>query len=220
MLHRLALAVLIATSVCGHARPGAAGEPSRPLQWTGFYVGGHIGSLWNSGGVTQEPFNANANFYFIGNVISRTPIGEDRGIMGGAQIGYNSQTGWLVYGAEADLSAAQIDGSNARSEPFALGVIVDTTAERKLSAFATLRGRLGVMPFERVLLYATGGLALGRATLANSFTLMQGGAPICGAATGECASASTSTWLTGWTLGGGVEQAGALAVGIQRRESR
>lgn len=207
MLRRLALAALIAASVCGHAHPGTAGEIPRPLQWNGFYVGGHFGGLWNSGGVTQEPLNGVADFYFIGNVISPAPIGGDKGIMGGAQIGYNSQTGWLVYGAEADLSAVQIGGSNARSEPFWLGLIIDTTAERKLSAFAMLRGRLGVMPLERVLLYATGGLAWGRATLANSFTLMQGGVPICAAATGECASASTSTWLTGWTLGGGLELA-------------
>lgn len=69
------------------------------------------------------------------------------GFEGGIQGGYNWQRGPLVFGAEADLQGSFAD---------------NTFAPYKFSNpwFGTVRGRIGYA-FANVLLYGTGGLALG-----------------------------------------------------------
>src|SRR5262245_11331209 len=73
-----------------------------PWSWTGFYVGAHAGVAWNR-----------AAFADIGDdtgSIFAAPLGLDfwkpshAGFMGGGQIGYNLQSGNMVYGVEADFS--------------------------------------------------------------------------------------------------------------------
>jgi outer membrane immunogenic protein len=87
--------------------------------------------------------------------------------------------------------------------------IVDTitgTAHQKLDWLGTLRGRVGVVPFTPLLVYATGGLAYGHVstdtTLSETATVT--GVPgVC-----PCSAtsiASTSSTQFGWTAGGGVE---------------
>lgn len=207
-VHQRAVAAIVAACVCGQVLPSAASEVSRRFDWTGVHIGGHLGSLSNTGGVTQLPMNPNAQAYFDSNVISPNPIDGDRSTAFGAQLGYDYQTGPVVFGVEADVSFTRIAGASSDEKPFVLSTTVQSTADRKLDGFATLRARLGVMPFERTLIYATGGFALGRATLANTLTIYNfTHTPICGAATGLCAAGNTSKWLTGWSLGGGLEQA-------------
>jgi outer membrane immunogenic protein len=60
-----------------------------------------------------------------------------------------------------------------------------------------VRGRLGLLPHERVLLYATGGFAYGKVDVDD----------MGGVNGGTLVAASTSTIRTGWTAGGGVEGA-------------
>jgi outer membrane immunogenic protein len=81
---------------------------------------------------------------------------------------------------------------------------LSTVAEQKLTALGTLRGRVGYA-FDRVLLYATGGLAYGRTELNTSITDVVGGR-WCGPA-GLCAAASSSQWQTGWAAGAGLDWA-------------
>ncbi len=75
--------------------------------------------------------------------------------------------------------------------------------------FGTLRGRIGVLPSERLLLYATGGLAFGHAQLSTSLTTFSGAAPDCVNLFGanNCEAGSASSLLAGWTIGGGAEWA-------------
>jgi opacity protein-like surface antigen len=58
--------------------------------WSGFYVGGHIGggfadSSWS------DPFTAGSNNFHKG------------GFLGGGQVGFNTQFNWLVVGLEGDF---------------------------------------------------------------------------------------------------------------------
>src|SRR5687768_7315434 len=73
--------------------------------WTGFYLGGHVGYGWG-----RSTLNDVDNFC-LG--ISNCPNPPDRynfdGIVGGVQAGYNWQTGNLVFGVEADFSFSGID---------------------------------------------------------------------------------------------------------------
>ena len=66
--------------------------------WTGFYIGGHLGggfanSSWN------DPFSGGTDTFNKG------------GFLGGGQIGYNAQFNWLVFGVEGDFSWTGLKGS-------------------------------------------------------------------------------------------------------------
>ena len=106
----------------GYGRPYVATAYS----WMGPYLGGNVGYQW--GDTSNNPT-------------------QPSGIAGGAQAGYNWQTGQFVFGGEADI---QLSGAD------------DTFAPWKFSNpwFGTLRGRAGIA-FDNVLFYATGGLAYG-----------------------------------------------------------
>jgi outer membrane immunogenic protein len=97
-----------------------------PAQWFGPYAGLNLGYEWGS--VTQLPLSP-------------------AGLIGGAQAGYNWQSGELVLGAETDLQLSEAN---------------ETFASYQFSNpwFGTLRGRAG-LAFSNVLVYATAGLAYG-----------------------------------------------------------
>jgi opacity protein-like surface antigen len=82
---------------------------------------------------------------------------KSQGWIGGGQAGYNWQYDRLVAGFELDLSATGIKGSS--STTFIIGD-APTTAIRSDSVkyLGTLRGRVGWLPAENVLLYGTAGL--------------------------------------------------------------
>jgi outer membrane immunogenic protein len=98
------------------------------------------------------------------------------GLFGGT-LGYNWQTGQVVFGLETDISWSGIDGSAA------CGVL---SCGVKNDWLGTARGRLGVA-IDRFMPYITGGLAYGS---------------VDASATGLAGASSTQA---GWTLGGGVE---------------
>ncbi len=73
----------------------------------------------------------------------------------------------------------------------------------KLDWFSTIRGRIG-LPFDRVLLYATGGLAIGGVKSDTAVTFGTVANPVYNLAN-HIGSASTTR--TGWTVGVGGEYA-------------
>jgi outer membrane immunogenic protein len=106
--------------------------------WSGFYVGGHIGggfadSSWS------DPFTAGANDFNRG------------GFLGGGQIGVNKQFSWLVLGLEGDFSWTGIKRHGADSIGDALTANTQWTS--------TVTGRIGAA-FDRLLIYGKGGLAI------------------------------------------------------------
>jgi outer membrane immunogenic protein len=94
--------------------------------WAGPYLGGNLGWAWGS----------------VDNSVTRPS-----GLVGGAQAGYNFQTGPWVFGVEGDLQAT---GAS------------DTFAPWKFSNpwFGTVRGRAGYA-YNNILFYGTAGLAFG-----------------------------------------------------------
>lgn len=172
------IALLVAASVVALATAASAADlPSRHIAptlvptvpvftWTGLYAGvsgGYIGERSKMSGAAANGLDA------------------DGALLGG-DIGYNWQTGALVFGLETDLAYSTAKGSAT------VGI---TTQSSKIDALGTVRGRVGYA-VDRALFYVTGGLAYGdardRATTAASY-------------------ASVSAWRTGWTLGGGIEYA-------------
>ncbi|MGX7703944.1 outer membrane protein [Methylobacterium sp. Gmos1] len=102
------------------------------------------------------------------------------GIVGGGQVGYNLQFGNVVAGLEADILGTGLSGR------FAAGAF---SARTSLDWFGTVRGRLG-LAVDRVLVYATGGLAYGQVSLSYG---------LGGLSVGE------HRLQLGWTAGGGAE---------------
>jgi len=101
-------------------------QPLNAYSWAGPYLGGNLGYDWGS--------------------ISNNPT-KPSGFVGGAQAGYNWQTGHLVFGVEGDIEVSGAD---------------DTFAPWKFSNpwFGTARGRAGYA-FSNVLFYGTAGLSFG-----------------------------------------------------------
>jgi outer membrane immunogenic protein len=113
------------------------------------------------------------------------------GVIGGGQIGYNWQASKWLFGLEADFQGsderATADVCTVAGCPLGSSVL---TANYKLDWFGTVRGRAGFLATDRVLLYATGGLAYGH--LAASAPLV----PL-----------SWGSTRAGWTVGAGAEAA-------------
>ncbi|MBI1204503.1 MAG: outer membrane beta-barrel protein [Rhodopseudomonas sp.] len=136
--------------------------------WTGFYAGVNVGygfgkSDW-SGTVTNG---------------STSP----KGALAGGTLGYNLQTGSLVWGLEADIDYSWAKGSDSS------GTGGCTSCETKNSWLGTARGRIGYAAWDRWLPFITGGAAFGDVKMAPS------------------SGVSESETKFGWTVGGGVEYA-------------
>jgi outer membrane immunogenic protein len=181
------------------------------FSWSGFYVGINGGYGWGKHDVSFNPGSPDADSYFIGGAVPGAVGTSPTGGLIGGQIGYNWQwaPNW-VSGVEADLDWADISGSGSVATT-ALGFAPFTTsAEQKLKAFGTLRGRIGYA-FDRVLVYGAGGLAYGDTELNTSvITPTIACSPI-----GQCAASSSSEWRAGWTAGAGVEWAFAPSWSIK-----
>jgi outer membrane immunogenic protein len=118
---------------------------------------------------------------------------DTHGGLAGGQIGANYQAGSVVFGLEADIDWSNIKGSyvdDPSAPPSGQSVISGT-----VEWFGTIRGRIGFAQ-DRLLIFATGGLAYGG---------VKGGV--------SNYSGSGSPYLTdrhtlvGWTVGGGLEYA-------------
>jgi outer membrane immunogenic protein len=230
MRSTIAAAALAATSLAAQAADIPVKVPiyKQPIySWTGFYAGVNAGYGWRDPSIDFGG-NSTAELLFAAGYLPRFLTVDPRGALGGLQAGYNWQSGALVYGIEADLDRASIKGSASASgapftfdcEPFLCPAIGTFSAEQKLDWLGTVRGRIGFLPAPAALFYLTGGLAYGHAQLAASvnsvptmasnaqgFFVCQSAAGLPGANLPPCGSGSTSAWLAGWTLGGGLEYA-------------
>ena len=118
------------------------------------------------------------------------------GFIGGVQWGYNWQFANWVFGTESDIQASGQRGSTAYCDVNGCPANM-LVAEHKLPWFGTSRARIGYLPSQYLLLYATGGLAYGQ--VKSDYTLYTGGV---GAAT-----ASFKDVRAGYTVGAGIEGA-------------
>jgi opacity protein-like surface antigen len=188
----------VAVITGGPAR--AADLPPRPIaqqaagvaaawNWSGFYLGGHVGSALGTTNLV-DPFG----LALFGDQV-RSP-----GFIGGGQIGYNYQSGPAVFGVEADISGDVSDGTNTC---FAVsGGIVSSNCRVRPDLYATLTGRLGYAA-GRTLLYAKGGAAWTHGSVDMFFNQNNFGPGFTTAAF----HSNSSFDAMGWTAGGGIEYA-------------
>jgi outer membrane immunogenic protein len=158
--------------------------------WAGFYIGGNVGYGWGDGKTDFGPISGLNDF--------STHDTKPKGVLGGAQIGYNWQMGSLFTGLETDIQGSGIKGS-ARSQfvDFEAGDPNDfQSSNHKLSWFGTVRGRLGLLASPDIIIYGTGGLAYGGVDHSANTHLGLGGGDV---------PASFNKTRAGWTAGAGAE---------------
>jgi outer membrane immunogenic protein len=185
------------------------------FNWTGFYVGGNIGGSFGYSDTTLT----------LGGG-SVTPSSNMNGVIGGAQMGFNWQTGSWIWGLETDFqgSTQSASGDGSRTENFVTycaqcaAYIYGTengqeSYSEKLRWFGTLRGRFGYTPIHpwffsnQMMFYATGGLAYGQVQTSSAFTFTE----ICtllGNTVNQQFDTMTSSFTNtrvGWTVGAGIE---------------
>jgi opacity protein-like surface antigen len=123
--------------------------PSSTSTWAGFYLGAHGGYGWKDNDFTRRI-----------TADQQTDGIKSRGWLAGGHAGYNWQYGRVVTGLETDFSFGDLKGtSTAVTEIIGGGGTLTTTLSDKVKYLATTRARLGWLPADNVLLYATGGLA-------------------------------------------------------------
>jgi len=177
---------LLALNVAARGADMPSPQPApvqAPPVWTGFYAGLNVG-----GG-----FGASRNAFSIAGFQLPSFDTSLEGAIGGAEAGYNWQTGPLVLGLEANFEGSGLRGSRtAPCLPPLCGALAASYTQ-KLSWFGTLRPRNGYA-LGSWLLYATGGAALGQ--LHTNATAASGS---------FLATDNRSETRNGWTLGSGVE---------------
>ena len=156
-------------------------EPSA-FNWTGVYAGIHGGF---GGDRFDYPFLVPIGPGFTGQFDLTSS-----GFFAGGQVGGNWQIGRWVLGAEADIAWSDIKGELGLDVD---GIPGDSQAGSKVNYFGTIRGRIGFLPTDRLMIYGTGGAAYG-----ETESYLEIG-PI-----GEISTSETS-W--GWSAGGGFEYA-------------
>ncbi len=163
-----------------------------PMNWTGFYVGGHLGggagdNRWS------DPFGSTVGLGGFTNVAGFGDTTHGTGPLGGAQIGANWQTGNWVLGIQGDISAADLRGENT-----CFSGLGGLNCQHIINAIGTVAGRFG-FAWDRSLIYAKAGGAWTN----TIYNLLGNDTP------GTLALGSGSTGMTsgGWVAGVGLEYA-------------
>jgi len=173
--------------------------PPAPVlfNWTGFYVGLNAGGKW----ITNSDETVTAG----GTTFTLDGGNNDSSWIAGGQIGYNWQapgSQW-VFGVEGDVDAQDFNRTRVVGAPIGPFVVGDAfTFESHWQA--SVRGRIGYA-FDRVLLYATGGVA---------FTQLKGSAALVGLGV-----VTDDQTIVGGTVGGGIEWAvwNNISLGVEGR---
>ncbi|MDX2201582.1 MAG: outer membrane beta-barrel protein [Hyphomicrobiaceae bacterium] len=164
----------LAGGPCGGMKDDCRGPA---YSWTGLYGGVQFGYGFGDVSAKSGPFPG---------AFDQTYSYDTQGVLGGLRLGYNMQTGNVVFGVEADIEKADVNQDGVGS----LGYL----HRMNLNTLGSVRGRLGVASGSW-LFYGTGGWAWGRNDLTKAVT--PASAPF----------ASVSQNRSGWTAGLGVENA-------------
>lgn len=166
-----------------------------PYDWSGFYLGGHMGYAWGSSNWTASTSaGAPVASGSLDLAKSIDVFKESGSWLGGAQGGYSYVLpNRVLIGAEADVTGPTYPDPATGFTTGGMSMLQNGSeayAENVLFG-GTVRGRVGYAP-GNWLFYATGGFAW----TYDQFTLTQ-------SASGD--TALKNAWRTGWAAGAGVE---------------
>lgn len=210
----VAAAALLSASLAQNALAADLPVKARPVpvetySWTGFYIGANAGGAWGRSDVSSvfSCPNPTCSFQNPLNLAAITAAGSpgtrnSNSFTGGVLAGFNVQAGRLLFGGEIDFNTIRIRSASSvtaffptipGSDPF-----TETTG---LSAnwLGTARARVGFLATPSLLFYATGGLAVTRIEVSNSFSTTT--------LFGSSGVSTMSATKTAGVIGGGAEWA-------------
>jgi outer membrane immunogenic protein len=188
----LGLAAMLLQAMSAPATAADLSRPSAPVytkaqpiaaagyDWSGFYSGAHAGFDWGRAHVVDN------------GVLTEDSVPMN-GAIGGLLAGINWQSGSFVYGLEGDVGFSGLRGHGTAPPPapaLAAALPPPIPNQYDVNVSGNVRGRIGVAVMPTTLIYAAGGLALAE------FKFRENSGPI-----------QNSEVLTGWTVGGGIDQA-------------
>jgi outer membrane immunogenic protein len=208
----VALTPALAADLPTHKDMAAAPTPVSP--WGGFYLGGFAGGSFASAGqaLSLESSYIATTFPTIIPQIDGDGSQQLRGsgVDLGVEAGYNWNLGQsFVVGVAGDFNWSGLKGART-TDGFLLPAyapLLPYTLTQQLSNDwrGSLRLRAGVTPLDNLLLYATGGPALGQFAYKSSFWDRLD--PPFYTPANETENATLRAIRAGWTLGGGAEWA-------------
>ncbi|MDR2219962.1 MAG: porin family protein [Methylobacillus sp.] len=175
--------------------------------WTGWHVGGNIGYGWGDADSRTIVLRNGIPYVAPDDLAPFKQSLDVNGALAGVQLGYDWQLGAgrnFVLGVEADINWSDMQDSDRKSPlynydgSFAGNPDSKQTVSADLDWLSTVRLRAGFLPQPNWLIYATGGLAIGKVKYRTD-TDGQNGNPEA-----HYVDSSSKT-ATGWTLGGGTE---------------
>jgi outer membrane immunogenic protein len=157
--------------------------------WAGPYIGVNAGVAWHRWKFTDVTNQLGFLPVVTNAVVNHTYWSDtEAALTAGGQIGYNWQSGRIVFGVEGDINWV-----NARDSVTLTSIAGPVVASTKFDWFATIRGRIGVT-MSPTMVYVTGGAAIVHYRDKVSATFFAVAPDIV----------SNSTKVT-WVAGGGVE---------------
>ncbi len=182
-----------------------------PFTWTGFYIGVNAGGIWPSGGRDASIFDPNSLSMAASSMLGSRAV-SDRKAPDSSAAARPATTGRLAPSCSVSKPTSMGRPSASRSITSALplparplrqglnGDFLTVNGKNSLTWLGTTRARLGFVatPDNRLMIYATGGVAYGGGN--SQFTVFD-------ATTGSFWSGNPSSSRVGWTIGGGVEYA-------------
>ncbi len=159
--------------------------PASAQSWGGIYAGGLVG--WNS--------SDNEGIFTGTSAVNYSQ--ELSAFSGGVYGGININVGSVVFGVEGDLTFLNSDDAQSFSTNN-LGITNTFNYGVQQSLSGNVRARLGVLLTNDILMYAAGGLAVGKFDSTVALTVSGGGNEVT-------SNAAEDKLLLGYTIGGGAE---------------
>jgi outer membrane immunogenic protein len=147
-LWAIAIGLVAATSLSGAVMAADITEAPQAFDWTGPYIGAHVGWGWID--LKGEYDTSDGTGDFVDDLSGHFDL-DDNNILGGLQAGYNWQINQFVLGIEADVSVTDLHDKQTNDDNER--VSFDT------NVIASLRARAG-FAMDNLLVYAIAGGAL------------------------------------------------------------
>ena len=135
--------------------PLKAPAPIAPApSWTGFYLGAQLGAAWQDAhtdyGPVAAPFAPVIIFGFASGLIPTSAPQDGAGFLGGLTLGYNMQSGPVVWGLEGDASWLSVRNTSNVTGATVVGIgFTDTTTTETKTDWRPRCGRVRASLFLR-----------------------------------------------------------------------
>lgn len=165
------------------------------FSWSGFYLGPNLGYGTNYHNVTITPtsFATLQGSSLLPNDLKT----QNSGFLGGGQMGYNWRKEKIIVGIEVDMDYTDLSGSNGVNSSI---TNLTTTVSTKINWLGTVRGRLGKLASDDMLVYLTAGATFAGTQLSFDQLIIDANCVL-----NLCSNGNHTQTKTSWTAGAGIE---------------